>query len=96
MSETTPEPQTFEQALENLEDVLRLLEDGDTGLEHALAHYEKGIGLLKQCYAQLKEAELRIQKLTGATADGQPLTEEFEHSATLELKPTDGLGRARR
>ena len=86
MSEPAPVPASFEQAFKELEQVVRLLEDGDTGLEQALAHYEKGVNLLKHCYAQLREAELRIQKLTGESEDGQPVTELFEHAATLELK----------
>jgi exodeoxyribonuclease VII small subunit len=79
----------FEQSLKDLEQILRHLEDGETGLEEALAHYEKGVGLLKQCYGQLRQAELRIQKLTGETPDGQPLTVPFEHAATLELRRAD-------
>jgi exodeoxyribonuclease VII small subunit len=96
MSETSPLPVSFEQALQELEQVVRQLEDGDTGLEQALAHYEKGIGLLKLCYGQLKDAELRIQKLTGETADGEPVTELFEHAATLELKRPDAAKPGRR
>jgi exodeoxyribonuclease VII small subunit len=96
MNESVSQPASFEHSLLELEEVVRQLEDGDTGLEQALAQYEKGIGLLKLCYGQLKDAELRIQKLTGTTADGQPVTEPFEHSATLELKQPDGLRRGRR
>jgi exodeoxyribonuclease VII small subunit len=84
MSETTPA--SFETAFKELEQVVRLLEDGDTGLEQALAHYEKGVGLLKHCYGQLRAAELRIQKLVGQEENGQPVTDLFEHAATLELK----------
>jgi exodeoxyribonuclease VII small subunit len=84
MSETASETVSFEQAFQELEQVVRQLEDGDTGLEQALAHYEKGVKLLKLCYGQLREAELRIQKLTGEGPDGQPLTERFEHAATLD------------
>jgi exodeoxyribonuclease VII small subunit len=74
---------TFEQALADLEKTVRALEDGQTGLEEALAHYEEGVGLLKHCYRLLREAEQRIVLLTGEDADGKPLTQPFEHSATL-------------
>jgi exodeoxyribonuclease VII small subunit len=90
MSEAVPQPACFEQALAELEQVVRRLEDGETSLEEALTHYEKGVGLLNLCYRQLREAELRIEKVTGQTPDGQPLTERFEHAATLELKRPDG------
>src|SRR5262245_16666692 len=78
---------TFEQALAELERILRELEDGQTSLEEALARYEQGVGLLKRCYGQLRLAEQRILLLTGEDPDGQPLTRPFEHAATLESKP---------
>ena len=92
MNEPAPELASFEKALSDLENVVHMLEDGETGLEQALTHYEKGVALLKQCYAQLRQAELRIQQLTGESADGQPVTQRFEHAATenrlqLRAKP---------
>jgi exodeoxyribonuclease VII small subunit len=84
MSESLPTDLTFEQALEELERVIRDLEDGETGLEAALASYERGVGLLKRCYGQLRDVEQRIQLLTGVDADGQPLIRPFAHTATAE------------
>jgi exodeoxyribonuclease VII small subunit len=75
---------TFEQALTELEAVVRDLEDGTTGLEEGLARYEAGVGLLKFCYAQLRQAEQRILLLTGADEDGKPVTEPFRHVAAVE------------
>src|SRR5579871_1398650 len=75
---------TFEQALAELEAVVRDLEDGAIGLEGALARYETGVGLLKCCYAQLRQAEQRILLLTGTDEDGKPLTEPFRHVAAVE------------
>jgi exodeoxyribonuclease VII small subunit len=73
---------TFEQALEELERIVRVLEDGQTSLEDALTRYEAGVGLLKRCYAQLSEAEQRILQVTGVDESGKPLTQPFRHSAT--------------
>ena len=42
-------PQKFEHALAELDRVLRDLEDGTTTLEDALARYERGVALVKQC-----------------------------------------------
>ncbi|HEX4590256.1 MAG TPA: exodeoxyribonuclease VII small subunit [Gemmataceae bacterium] len=84
MSEPTPAEIPFEQALADLEQIVRDLEDGTTGLEESLAKYERGIGLLKQCYARLREAETRIVKLAGCDEDGAPLLEPFGHSAAVE------------
>ena len=92
----TPSPSdslSFERALADLERILRNLEDGTTSLEESLAQYERGVALLKGCYQQLRDAEQRILKLSGVDADGKPVLEAFEHTATLELatetrKPT--------
>src|ERR1700687_5791865 len=79
------EPQTFEQALAELERIVRDLEDGRTGLEESLSRYEQGVALLKRCYGQLRQAEHRIQELIGPDAGGNPVTRPFEHGATVEL-----------
>jgi exodeoxyribonuclease VII small subunit len=84
MNESPSDNLTFEQALAELDQVVRDLEDGQLGLEDALARYEKGVGLLKGCYAQLRVAEQRIVLLTGLDADGQPVTQPFEHAPTAE------------
>jgi exodeoxyribonuclease VII small subunit len=94
MSDSPPENVTFEQALADLEQIVRELEDGQTGLEDALARYEMGIGLLKRCYGQLRDAEQRILLLTGVGADGRPLLQCFEHEATAEADSKErGKGR---
>jgi exodeoxyribonuclease VII small subunit len=79
----TDEP-TFEDALADLDKIVRELEDGSTGLEQSLARYEAGVALLKQCYAKLRDAEQRVVKLAGLDADGQPVLTPFEHTAAVE------------
>jgi exodeoxyribonuclease VII small subunit len=81
MSETACDTLTFEQALAELEQIVRELEDGRTGLEEALSRYEAGVNLLKRCYAQLAQAEQRILLLTGESADGSAVLRPFEHVA---------------
>ena len=51
MASEAPPPK-FEAALAELDGVLRDLEDGTTTLEEALARYERGVALVKQCYEQ--------------------------------------------
>jgi exodeoxyribonuclease VII small subunit len=91
---TTPDPAPplrFEQALAELDRILRELEDGTTTLEEALARYERGVGLLRQCYSQLQSAEQKIRLLAGLTEDGKPDLKPFEHTAAVEkekVKPT--------
>jgi exodeoxyribonuclease VII small subunit len=84
MNDPSPAALTFEKALAELERIVRDLEDGETSLEQALARYEEGVGLLKQCYAQLQAAEQRILLLTGQDEDGRPVMRPFEHVATLK------------
>jgi exodeoxyribonuclease VII small subunit len=76
----------FEQALTELERVLRDLEDGTTTLDDALARYERGVHLLRLCYGQLKDAEHKIQQLSGVGEDGKPLLQPFEHTASVSKK----------
>lgn len=89
MNKAPEEELSFEKALERLEAVVRELEDGQTGLEESLAKYEQGVGLLKRCYAQLRQAEQRILELTGQDSEGQAVGKPFEHASTLEQARKD-------
>jgi exodeoxyribonuclease VII small subunit len=91
----TPCPPTFEAALTQLEAIVHQLEDGDVGLAEALARYEQGVHLLKQCYGLLERAERKIELLCGVDAQGNPITESFDDEASLSLD-AKGPGRARR
>lgn len=83
MSDSAQEPAvSFEEALAELERVVRDLEDGQTGLEESLARYERGVALVKRCYGQLRDAEQRILQVTGTDEQGQPVLQPFQHAAT--------------
>jgi exodeoxyribonuclease VII small subunit len=82
MSEPTEDGVRFEDALAELEQVVHDLEDGQTGLEESLARYERGVSLVKACYAQLRDAEQRILLVTGADDEGKPILQPFQHAAT--------------
>jgi exodeoxyribonuclease VII small subunit len=73
---------SFETALAEIEKILRALEDGTTTLEEGLAQYERGVGLLKVCYAQLQDAEKRISILAGLDGAGKPVLQAFDHAAS--------------
>lgn len=83
---------SFEEALMKLEAIVHQLEDGEIGLADALARYEAGVGLLRQCYRLLERAERTIEILSGVDADGNPVTEPFDDrasfSATEAPQPT--------
>ena len=76
------ESPSFEAAVAELEKILRALEDGSTSLDEGLAQYERGVTLLKLCYAQLQAAEHRITILAGLDGDGKPVLEPFDHAAS--------------
>ena len=84
MPTTEPPPLRFEQALAELEAILRELEDGTTSLEDALARYERGVGLLRHCYAQLRDAEQKVKVLAGLTEEGGADLKPFDHVASIE------------
>lgn len=63
---------SFEQALQRLEAIVRELESGDLSLDRALALFQEGVMLTRQCGAQLNEAEARIEKLL--EQNGAPTT----------------------
>ena len=57
---------SFEQALQRLEQVVKELETGDLSLDTALALFQEGVALARQCGVQLDEAEAKIEKLLEA------------------------------
>jgi len=83
MSETA-DNLSFEKALERLETVVRELESDETGLDQSLAHYEEGVRLLKRCREILDSAEQKIRLLSGVDADGNPITQPFDATLTVE------------
>jgi exodeoxyribonuclease VII small subunit len=86
MSDPESPELNFEQSIANLEEIVRDLEDGQLTLEAALAKYEAGVGLLKNCYEKLTAAETRISLLAGVDADGKPILEPFEHTASVNAE----------
>ncbi len=60
---------SFEDALSELERIVRALETGQQKLEDAIAAYERGAALKRHCETKLAEAEARVQSIV-ARADG--------------------------
>jgi exodeoxyribonuclease VII small subunit len=53
----------FEELLSDLREIVREMEDPDTGLDESIALYERGAALVKQCEEVLTNAELKITEL---------------------------------
>lgn len=60
---------TFEEALNELEVIVRQLEAGKVKLEDAVNAYARGVELRKKCEEKLNEARLKIEKIT-LSSDG--------------------------
>jgi exodeoxyribonuclease VII small subunit len=68
---------SFEAALKELEEIVEELEKGTGDLEGAIAAYERGVALKTHCEAKLKEAQLKVEKIT-LDLKGQVGTEPAE------------------
>ncbi|BCI68016.1 MAG: exodeoxyribonuclease VII small subunit [Acetobacter sp.] len=60
---------SFEDALTELERIVRSLEGGQLKLEEAITSYERGAALRAHCESKLREAEERVQAIV-KRADG--------------------------
>ena len=73
MSETkqpnpNPSNQSFESALQTLENIVRGLEEGDVELNDLVTEYKKGVELLKYCRTKVDDAELTLKELSNSKA----------------------------
>jgi exodeoxyribonuclease VII small subunit len=55
---------SFERAIEELETIVRRLEEGKVPLEESVAIYERGEALKRRCEELLRQAEARVDKIT--------------------------------
>ena len=53
----------FEDAMQRLDEIVRLLEQGDASLDQSLALFEEGSGLLRRCSSLLDAAEQKVTEL---------------------------------
>lgn len=68
---------SFEDAIGQLEMLVKQMEAGQLPLAESLQAYESGIGLIKHCHGLLKEGEAKVIKLTGSDETGRPRLEPF-------------------
>ncbi len=54
---------SFEDALSELETIVRQLEDGKSELDQAIKTYERGAQLKRHCEAKLQEAQIKVEKV---------------------------------
>ncbi|MBL0941768.1 MAG: exodeoxyribonuclease VII small subunit [Alphaproteobacteria bacterium] len=68
---------SFEEALRELEMIVRQLEEGKINLEEAISSYEQGVRLKSYCETKLRDARTRVDQIILKT-DGQLTTQPFE------------------
>jgi exodeoxyribonuclease VII small subunit len=68
---------SFERAIEELESIVKRLEEGKVPLEESVAIYERGEALKRRCQELLDQAEARVNKIVldsaGKPAGTEPL-----------------------
>lgn len=55
---------SFEEALIELEKIVRNLEEGKTKLDKSVTAYERGAALKRHCELKLRDARLTVEKIT--------------------------------
>lgn len=68
---------SFEDALEQLEDIVRELEDGSGELDSSIKAYERGAHLKRHCEEKLNQARQRVEKVVIGN-DGKAGLEEID------------------
>jgi exodeoxyribonuclease VII small subunit len=68
---------SFEQALEELEEIVRRLESGEIDLERAIEAYARGAALKRHCDRKLRQAEQRVSRIT-VSEDGSLSAEPLD------------------
>lgn len=54
---------TFEEALKNLEEIVKQLEEGAVSLDDSLKKFEEGVQLARVCRARLEQYQARVELL---------------------------------
>jgi exodeoxyribonuclease VII small subunit len=75
MADNDIQKMTFEKAIEELESIVKRLEEGKVPLEESVTMYERGEALKRRCDELLRQAEARVEKIT-LNAAGKPTGSE--------------------
>ena len=79
MPETaTNQPQSFEAAIQRLEEIVRQLEQNSLSLEQSMKAFEEGVALGKFCEARLNEAEQKVEMLVRKDDQGNAQWQPFQ------------------
>lgn len=76
MTLTPVEQLSFEQAVSELEQIVKNLETGKTNLDDMVTAYERGMTLKSYCETKLRDAQMKIEQIS-IRADGSSTLEPF-------------------
>lgn len=65
--------QSFEEAMAELEGIVKRLEENDVPLEEAIDLFQKGVTLSKLCHTKLQKVEDQLDQILGEDGSIQPL-----------------------
>jgi len=71
-----PKSTRFEDALGELETIVKTLEAGDQPLDKSLTQFERGVALARFCQQSLASAEQKVKILT--SEDNEEVLEDFD------------------
>lgn len=71
-----PKSTRFEDALGELEELVKELESGEQPLEESLARFERGVALSRFCQQSLAEAEQKVRVLTQSDSEADDPSDE--------------------
>jgi exodeoxyribonuclease VII small subunit len=69
---------TFEEAMEQLEDIVGKLEEGDVPLEKAISYFQEGMKLSKLCHDKLQHVEKQMDQILKEDGKLEPFTIQEE------------------
>ncbi|MFG6114388.1 exodeoxyribonuclease VII small subunit [Halobacillus sp. MO56] len=69
---------SFEEAIEQLENLVEKLEEGDVPLEKAINYYQEGMKLSKTCSEKLNRVEQQMQQILNEHGEFEPFSVQEE------------------
>ena len=59
----------FEKNLEKIDEIVRDLEEGELPLNKSIEKFEEGVKLIKECYKEIENAELKVETIIRENSD---------------------------
>ena len=78
----------FEKSLDELEQLVSRMEQGELSLDDSLKSFERGIALYRNCQSALEQAELRVKQLLDPSAPESAVP--FDPEAAYLLSRSSG------